>query len=107
MNDVKSYRIIAPEVLNSDGHQSFINDYTFITDTYPDRRRMAKLIRSDIAEGTTELLATVYSPKTFQSSPKKGHVACDLHPRASADGRFVAFDSCRTGKRGIYLMKLS
>ena len=107
MNSVDSYRIIAPEVLNSDGHQSFIDDDTFITDTYPDRRRMAKLIKANIADGTTELLATVYSPKAFQSSPRKGHVACDLHPRVSADGRFLAFDSCRTGKRGVYLMKLS
>ena len=107
MNDIGSYRIIAPSVLNSDGHQSYIDDSNFVTDTYPDKFRMAHLIRADIKTGKTEFLASVYSPKLFQSSPRKGHIACDLHPRVSRDGRFVFFDSCRTGKRGIYAMKLA
>ena len=106
MNAIDSYRIVAPSVLNSDGHQSFISDDSFITDTYPDKYRMAKLFRVSIPDGKTELLASVYSPKRFQSSPKKGHIACDLHPRVSRDGRFVFLDSCRTGKRGVYVMKL-
>lgn len=106
MHDIGSYSIVAPSVLNSDGHQSFISDDSFITDTYPDKYRMAKLFRVNIPDGMTELLASVYSPKRFQSSPNKGHIACDLHPRVSRDGRFVFFDSCRTGKRGIYVMKL-
>lgn len=106
MNDISSCRIIVPSVLNSDGHQSFIADDVFITDTYPDKYRMAKLFRVNIPDQTTELLASVYSPGSFQSSPRKGHIACDLHPRVSRDGRFVFFDSCRTGKRGVYAMKL-
>ena len=106
MDDIDSYRIIAPSVLNSDGHQSFITDDAFITDTYPDKYRMANLFRVNIPDGKAELLGSVYSPKRFQSSPKKGHIACDLHPRVSRDGRFVFFDSCRTGKRGVYVMKL-
>lgn len=106
MNDIDSYRVIAPSVLNSDGHQSFVSDDIFITDTYPDKYRMAKIFRVNIPDQKAELLASVYSPKTFQSSPRKGHIACDLHPRVSRDGRFVFFDSCRTGKRGVYFMKL-
>jgi hypothetical protein len=106
MNNIDSYRIIAPSVLNSDGHQSFISDNLFITDTYPDKYRMAKLFRVNVNDGNTELIASVHSPKTFQSSPRKGHIACDLHPRVSQDGRYVFFDSCRTGKRGVYVMKL-
>lgn len=106
MKDIDSYRIIAPSVLNSDGHQSFISDDNFITDTYPDKYRMAKMFLVNIPDQTAELVASVYSPKSFQSSPRKGHVACDLHPRVSRDGRFVFFDSCRTGKRGVYIMKL-
>ena len=107
MNDPGSYKVISPDVLNSDGHQSFVGDDVFITDTYPDKYRMAKLYRVNVGNGNTELLASVYSPKKFQSSPRKGHIACDLHPRVSRDGRYVLFDSCRTGKRGIYVMKLS
>ena len=107
MNDIASYRIIAPSVLNSDGHQSYIDEDSFITDTYPDKYRMAHLIKAVISSGKTELLASIYSPKLFQSNSKKGHIACDLHPRVSPDGRFVFFDCCRTGKRGIYVMRLS
>lgn len=103
---IDSYRVIAQSALNSDGHQSFISDDMFITDTYPDKYRMAKLYRVNIPDGRTEQIASVYSPKSFQSSPRKGHIACDLHPRVSRDGRFVFFDSCRTGKRAVYAMKL-
>ena len=106
MNDISSYRIISQSVLNSDGHQSFISDESFITDTYPDKFRMAKLYRVNTSDNQAELLASVYSPGKFQSSPKKGHIACDLHPRVSGDGKYVFFDSCRTGKRGVYAMKL-
>lgn len=107
MKDPGAYKVISPDVLNSDGHQSFVGDDIFITDTYPDKFRMAKLYRVNIIDGKTELLASLYSPARFQSSTRKGHIACDLHPRVSRDGRYVLFDSCRTGKRGIYVMKLS
>ncbi len=106
MNDISSYRIVSQSVLNSDGHQSFISDDSFITDTYPDKYRMAELFRVNSSNDQAELIASVYSPKKFQSSPRKGHIACDLHPRVSRDGRFVFFDSCRTGKRGVYVMRL-
>lgn len=45
MKDVAHYQIIAGDVLNSDGHQSFISDTSFVADTYPDKYRMAKSIR--------------------------------------------------------------
>lgn len=45
MKDVDHYQIIAGDVLNSDGHQSFISDTSFVADTYPDKYRMAKSIR--------------------------------------------------------------
>lgn len=101
-----SRHIIAPSVLNSDGHQSFVSDNMMITDTYPDKYRQSKLYMVDLSTDTVEHIASVFSPKSFQSSPSKGHVACDLHPRVSCDGKYVLFDSCRTGKRGIYIMKL-
>ena len=106
MECIDTYRVIAPSTLNSDGHQSFITDAIFITDTYPDKYRMAKLYRVNIPDGRTEHIASLYSPKSFQSNIRKGHIACDLHPRVSRDGKYVFFDSCRTGKRGIYAMKL-
>jgi hypothetical protein len=100
------YKIIAANKLNSDGHQSFINSNEFITDTYPDKYRMAKLFRVDIKNDNVKLLSSVYAPKQFQTKTYYNHIACDLHPRVSRNGEYVCFDSPRTGKRAIYVMKI-
>jgi len=108
MMDVDNYIIVCGNILNQDGHQSFVGNSCFITDTYPDKRRMAKLYFVDSVNSTTELIANTYSPKEFQSFRKEetGHIACDLHPRVSASGNYVCFDCPRTGKRGLYVMSL-
>lgn len=102
----RSYEMILPEYLNSDGHQSFVTHTTFVTDTYPDRYRMSYLYRVDIESHSCEMLAKVYSPKAFQTTDFTCHKACDLHPRVSPKGTYVSFDSPRTGHRSFYLMKL-
>lgn len=107
MNDIKSLRPIAEKEINSDGHQSFVSDNVFVTDTYPDKRRMAKLYRVNLTDNKSELIASVYSPKKFQTKDFKCHIACDLHPRVSPSGRYVCFDSPMSGKRGIYVMPLT
>lgn len=106
INNIDKFRIIAGNTLNSDGHQSFINDNVFVTDTYPDKRRMARLYKVSINNSEVQLIGKVYSPKKFQTTDVYCHIACDLHPRVSPSGRFVCFDSPRTGKRGLYVMKL-
>ncbi len=106
INNVNDYKIVAGNVLNSDGHQSFVTDAKFITDTYPDRRRMAKLYIADINTSETEQIANVYSPKKFQTKDVNCHIACDLHPRVSHSKRYVSFDSPRTGARALYIMEL-
>lgn len=106
MSNIDNYQIIAGEKLNSDGHQSFINDFTFITDTYPDKYRMAQIYKANIKTQETELLLSIYSPKKFQTKDFKCHIACDLHPRVSPSGQLICFDSPRTGKRGLYIMNL-
>ena len=105
MEDV-AYRIIAGNVLNSDGHQFFISDTSFVTDTYPDKNRMAKIYKVDIKTSDVKLLVNVYSPKKFQTKDFKCHIACDLHPRISPSGKYVSIDSPRTGKRALYIMNL-
>lgn len=106
MADLENFRIIAGDRLNSDGHQSFISDKIFVTDTYPDKYRMAKLYKVDISTSEVTLLASLYSPKQFQTKDFHCHIACDLHPRVSPSGKYVCFDSPRTGKRALYVMKL-
>ncbi len=106
MNDIEHYQIIAGNILNSDGHQSFITDTSFVTDTYPDKFRMAKIYKVDVITQEVELLISVYSSKEFQTKDFKCHIACDLHPRVSFSGKYLCFDSPRTGKRGLYVMAL-
>jgi hypothetical protein len=104
--ECSSIQRIAYPTLNSDGHQSFVNDSAFITDTYPNKRRIAYLYMTDMEQNAVKRIASLYSGKTFQSTSKKGHVACDLHPRVSASGNYVCFDSCHTGKRSLCVMRL-
>lgn len=106
MHNINNVRIIAGDILNSDGHQSFINDNEFITDTYPDRRRNVSIYRVNIETNTVTLLARLYSPKEFQTKDNKCHIACDLHPRMNASKKYYSFDSPRTGIRSVYLAKL-
>lgn len=107
MADIDNYQIIAGDILNSDGHQSFITDTSFVTDTYPDKHRMAKIYKVDVITQKVELLVSVYSPKVFQTKDFKCHIACDLHPRVSPSGKYICFDSPRTGKRGLYIMPIN
>lgn len=98
---------IAPS-LNSDGHQSYVRGTElFVTDTYPDKRRHAKLFLCDIKKGTSDLIADLKSPKKFQSPDVYTHWACDLHPRVSPSGTRVCFDSVHSGERSLCVMKLN
>ena len=103
MNDPQR---VAP-MLNSDGHQSYVpNSECFVTDTYPDKRRHAKLYLCDIKKGTSELIADLKSPKKFQSPDVYTHWACDLHPRVSPSGKYVCFDSVHSEERSLCIMKI-
>lgn len=99
-------RAIGYPVLNSDGHQSFITDTSFVTDTYPDRRRMAKLYAVNTDSGDVKLLARVFSPKKFQTKSPLKHIACDLHPRVSSDGKYICFDTVKSDKRSLAVMQM-
>lgn len=102
----RTYRPILLNRLNSDGHQSMIGNEAFVTDTYPDKHRMASLYYVDILSGTYKKMAYLYSPKRFQTKDFHKHIACDLHPRVSPSGTFVCFDSVYTGKRSICVMPI-
>ena len=93
--------------INSDGHQSFINNTEFfVTDTYPDKWRHAKVYLCNIKKNQKELILDLKSPKKFQSPSVYKHWACDLHPRISQDGKYVCIDSVHTGIRSLCVMKL-
>lgn len=101
------YQRIMPGVMNDDGHQTMVSDTVFVTDTYPDKRRMASLYIVDMDSQSRERIAYLYSPKIFQTLDFHNHIACDLHPRVSASKRFVCFDAAFSLKRSLCIMKLN
>lgn len=103
--DMGVYKRVAYPLINSDGHQSFISDTKFVTDTYPDKYRMANLYAVDIEDDTPTLIATINSLKRYQSRTLK-HWCCDLHPRMNHSGTMVCFDSVHTGERALCIMRL-
>lgn len=103
---INSHKVAYPR-LNSDGHQSFLGNSKFVTDTYGDKFRMSKLYLVDVNTSEVELLASVYSPNKFQTKIPTKHIACDLHPTVSKDGKYVCFDTVKSGKRAIALMRLN
>lgn len=100
---LEKFKRVAYPQLNSDGHQCFVSDNEFITDTYPDKFRMSNLYLVNIAKNEVRNLASLNSSKKYQSKFYK-HWGCDLHPRTN--GEYVCFDSTHTGERALCIMKL-
>lgn len=84
--------------LNSDGHPSYSpNGRLIVTDTYPDRARIATVYCID--DGRISKLARVFAPFKYDND-----VRCDLHPRWNRSGEKVCFDAAFEGKRGLYVI---
>jgi Tol biopolymer transport system component len=92
--------------LNSDGHHHFIDDDTFVVDTYPDKYRHIRLWKVSLSTDEVTLLADVKSQKQFVNPDDAHNWKCDLHPRVSPDGTLVSFDSTHTGHRSLCVMRL-
>lgn len=106
MDDIGNIKTVAYPTINSDGHQSFINNQCFVTDTYADKYRMSKIYKVNIEDNSAEVIVSVHSPKQFQTVDVNRHIACDLHPRVSGDGKLLCFDTVTTGKRSLAVMEL-
>lgn len=83
--------------LVGDGHPTYGPDGRVVTDSYPDRRRVANVYVLDEDKEETPVIARVFAPFRYD-----GDVRCDLHPRWSRDGSKICFDSVFEGKRGLY-----
>ena len=86
-----------------DGHPMFRpgRQLTFVSDTYPDRNSYRRVFLCDGATGATRSLAMFHSPVALQ-----GETRCDLHPRWSPDGGFIAVDSAHNDRREIVVLDL-
>lgn len=94
----QEYRMFWPE-LNTDGHCSYSPDKSFIiTDTYPNRKRIASIFLCTENDNRSRRIARVFAPFRYDNDCR-----CDLHPRWNHAGDKVCFDSVHEGKRGLYI----
>ncbi len=105
--DVDNYSIIGASAFDSDGHPSFAaGGRWFVTDSYPDRFRVSRLMIYDCASQKRYVLARLRSTRRFASLSPYKHWACDLHPRWNRHKTAVCFDSAHTGERALCTMDL-
>lgn len=95
----REYRMLWPE-LRRDGHCTYSPDgRRVVTDTYPDRKRLASVFICSDGANLSQRVARVFSPLRYC-----GDCRCDLHPRWNRTGDAVCIDSAHEGKRGLYLI---
>ncbi len=81
-------------ILLEDGHPSFSECGNYIvTDTYPDRSRMSRLLLYDLSRKNLTILASFYTPLDYNNENR-----CDLHPRFSEDQN-ITIDTVYEGVR--------
>lgn len=95
----QEYQMLWPE-LNTDGHCSYSPDGNLIiTDTYPNRKRLAAVYLCTETDNRFRRIARVYAPFRYDNDCR-----CDLHPRWNHKGDQVCIDSVHEGRRGLYVI---
>ena len=87
---------------SNDGHPSYSPDGSLIvTDSYPDRARVASinLMDGDETKKENTTIARVFAPFKYDNDTR-----CDLHPRWNRMGNKICFDSVFEGHRGLYIV---
>jgi hypothetical protein len=97
--------MLAPDVLTSNSHVTYLprtGGRWLLNDSYVDKKGNQALYLFEIPTGRRVELGRFYSPPRF-----RGPLRCDLHPRASRDGRKIVFNSVHEGGgRQIYMIDL-
>jgi len=93
---------IASGVLTQDGHPSVSKSGEWLlTDTYPDKSRMSKLLLFNLVDSRLIEIGRFFSPLKWDVTKR-----CDLHPRLSEDNNRISFDSEHEGFRGMYIIDI-
>lgn len=90
---------------SNDGHPSYSPDKKLIvTDSYPDRARVASinLMDGDENKKDNKIVAKVFAPFKYDNDTR-----CDLHPRWNHAGDKICFDSIFEGHRGLYVVDIA
>lgn len=98
----QEYELLWPE-LRTDGHCSYSPDGKYIiTDTYPNRKRLASVYLCTEEDNCSRRIARVFAPFRYDNDCR-----CDLHPRWNHKGDQVCIDSVHGGKRGLYVIPIN
>lgn len=96
-------RTVGRGFLTLDGHPSYaLGSEMVITDTCRDRFGERHLLLFDESRPKPVPLGSFFHPYRYA-----GEYRCDLHPRWSPSGKYVAIDSAHEGQRRLYLMDVS
>jgi hypothetical protein len=102
INGTKFERIMNNDLaIKGDGHPTVIED-GFITDTYPDNRRIQSLMKYSFKYNSLDVIAELHHGFKFSTESR-----CDLHPRYSNNIKKLYFDSVYSGKRRLCYMDLN
>ena len=94
-------RIVARDRLPRNGHCSYSPDgKLLLTDSYTKPDGCRELVVYNERKDERYTLGYFYSPDILQCT------RCDLHPRWSADGKRISFDSFHEKYRGTYVIDL-
>ena len=99
----KEYVHCWPQFTN-DGHPSYSPDRKYVvTDSYPDRARIASIniMSGEESKKENKTIARVFAPFKYDNDTR-----CDLHPRWNHQGNRISFDSVYEGHRGLYEVKI-
>lgn len=98
----KNYSCIGKELFSVDGHPQYNETAkSFITDTYPNRKRIQELAVFNFHTNKKTLIGKFFSPMKFSEAYR-----CDLHPRWDRNGKKICVDTTYTGKRSLAVINL-
>lgn len=80
-----------------DGHPTWIGGGKFITDTYPDKSRIKKLLLVDVDSSSFEVIGEFFEPLAYD-----GQTRCDLHPKWDSVSKSIFVESVHDGYRQLY-----
>lgn len=90
---------------SNDGHPSYSpKGDLIVTDSYPDRARVASIniMDGDEHKRKNKTIARVFAPFKYDNDTR-----CDLHPRWNHAGDKICFDSVFEGHRGLYVVDVN
>ena len=100
---MNEFTFIDERILGQDGHPGISNNKQWIlTDTYPNKSRMSRILLYNIKKQTIITIGEFLSSLKYSDEYR-----CDLHPRFSQDNKTIFLDSVHEGTRYLYQIDIS